>query len=114
MQPPPVALSVPNQQPVKRHEILTSVSCGGPCRVGVVAEVTIGNSHAFDLVSKAQLHAGGRRAIALRFNSRQLTRLNTALHAHKRVVAIITATGLDPSGRIALGENLSRRLKIGG
>ncbi len=115
MQPSAVELALPgHQRPVKSHEILATVTCGGPCRVGVLAEVTFGRAHAFDLVSTVTMSAAGRRTVGLHLSSGQLGRVRGALHAHKNVVANVMASGLDPTGRIPLGVNPSKRLKISG
>ncbi len=115
MQPPAVGLSLPtHQRPLKRQAILATVRCGAACRVGVVVQVSIGRSFAFDLATRLTMHAAGARTIALHLNSRQLGRVRTALHAHKNVVADVEVSGLDPTGRVALGASPSKRLKIGG
>ena len=80
----------------------------------MLADVDVGGHQVFDTSVAARLTAAGRRTVTLHLSSKQLGRLHSALHAHKKVVAEITAAGLDPTGRFALGVMPSKRLKISG
>jgi subtilase family serine protease len=92
-------LSLPaHQSPVRRREILATVSCSGPCLMGAFADVGIGRSPPFEVDSNVfRLRAKGNETIALRFSAAQLRRLRSALARHVRVAATVHGVLFDPT-----------------
>ena len=94
-----LVLSVPgHQSPVRHHQIHATVSCSGPCLMGAYARVAIGRSRSFEVASQVfRLRSRGSRTIALKFSSRQLGRLRSALASGTRITATVHGALFDPA-----------------
>jgi hypothetical protein len=97
-----VGLSVPRgQSPVKRRQVLATVSCSGGCLTESYAQVTIGRGRAMNIQSNIyRLSSRGKKTIALRFSSGQLGKLRSGLTAGARIVATVYGAILDAGGNI--------------
>jgi subtilase family serine protease len=118
-----VGVSLPRQSPVRAHELRAIVSCSGPCLMAAYTEVTIGRSTPFEIDSRLfRLRATGRRTIPLRFSSRQLGRLRSALAGRVRIRATIHGVLFDPAvygvlpdpGSAIRAQTAGKRLTIAG
>jgi hypothetical protein len=95
-------LSLPGaQRPVRRHALLATVSCTGPCLMGAYASVTITGTKPFYVYSREyRLTAAGSKTIPIGFSGGQLRRLRAALAAHRRIVAGVYGVTLDAAGDV--------------
>ncbi len=123
-QPPQVSLgmSVPGgQHPVRRGALLSTVSCSGPCWLGAYAVVSISRQQSFEVDSKVvRLTSAGQERLKLRFTSKELRKLRSALAANKKITATIRGvlfdsavfnTVHDPTGSIR-EATAGKKLKI--
>ncbi len=98
-QPPVVTVraSVPRgQHPVRQHALRATVTCTGPCQTGAYALVSIGRAKAFEVNSSVvRLAAAGSRTLPLRFTSRALKKLRSALAHHTVIRATVRAVLFD-------------------
>ena len=92
-QPPIVGVSLglpSGQRPVHDHLLLATVSCSGPCLMGAFATVSIARTKPFEVDSNlARLRAAGHGTVKLRFSSKELGQLRSALSAHRKITAAI-------------------------
>ena len=96
------SLSLPRRQrPVAHGELLAGVSCSAACAIGAVAEVKVGRSKSFVVVSKLfHRRSRGRERIALKFSKGQLRTLRSALAQHRKIVATVYGARIDALGAI--------------
>jgi subtilase family serine protease len=98
-QPPvvSVAASVPGgQHPVANHAVKVTVRCTGPCQTGAYALVSIGRASPFEVNSSVvRLSGAGHRTVSLRFTSRELKKLRSALSHHTRIRATVRGVLFD-------------------
>jgi subtilase family serine protease len=98
-QPPvvSVAASVPGgQHPVRSRAIKVKVSCTGPCHTGAYALVSIGRARPFEVNSSVvRLSRAGHRTLNLRFTSRELKKVRSALARHVRIRATVRGVLFD-------------------
>ena len=103
-QPSRQSLSIPgNQKPVKSHELLVTVSCALGCRAAAAALIKIGNAKPFEVDSRAvTLAAGGKKTLAIGFNSSQLGKLRTGLRQHRTIQAQVSGVQLDSHNHVEI------------
>jgi subtilase family serine protease len=98
-QPPIVSVraAVPgHQHPVNDHALSVTVTCSGPCLTGAYALVSIGRAKPFEVNSAVvRLHGAGSRTLPLRFTSRELKKLRSALAQHTRISARVRGVLFD-------------------
>jgi subtilase family serine protease len=96
------SLSLPRgQRPVAHGELLATVSCSDTCDIGAFAKVAIGRSKPFSIQSKLfHRRAKGRDTIPVKFSSKEMRNLRSALAQHKRIVATLYGALIDQLGAI--------------
>jgi kumamolisin len=95
-------LALPGKQrPVAHRALLATVSCSGACSIGAFAEVKIGRAKPFQVQSRL-IHptAPARVTVPLHFSKRELSKLQTALAQHKKIVATVYGALIDSLGAI--------------
>jgi kumamolisin len=110
-----VSLSLPRgQRPVAHHKLLAKVSCSAACSIGAFARVKAGKSKPFSVQSKLlSRKAKGTTTIAVKFSSKQLRTLRSALARHKSVVATVYGAQIDSLGDIE-NNTAPKKLRITG
>jgi hypothetical protein len=90
---PKVHLSVPGKQhPLKRHQLLATVSCTGACRVASFALIRVGHARPFEADSPVQaLPAAGSKTFPIRLSHKALGRIRAGLRSRHKVVATLYA-----------------------
>ena len=89
------------QQPVRARHVFARVSCDGPCLIGALTKVAIGNGRPFtDYSSLYHLAASGTKVVTVSFSRGQLARLRAALRTHTRITAQVTGAIVDAGGNI--------------
>jgi kumamolisin len=90
-----------HQHPVARREILANVSCSASCAIGAFAEVKVGGSKSYTISSKlAHRRAKGHNTLAIKFSSKQLRSLRSALTHGKKITATVFGALIDQLGDI--------------
>jgi subtilase family serine protease len=97
-----VSVKVPGgQRPVAHHELQAKVSCSAACAIGAFASVKIGKSKPYTVESKLfHRKSKGSTTIPVKFSSKELRTLRSALTDHKKVVATVYGALIDSLGDI--------------
>lgn len=112
-QPSRQTMSIPpHQKPVKRHQLLVTVSCALGCRAGAFALIRIGSGRPFEVDSRAvTLAAGVRKTLAIKFRGRRLRALRSAVRNHRLITAEVAAVILDAHNHVR-AQTRPKRLRI--
>jgi kumamolisin len=108
-----VGLSLPDHQsPIADGKILAEVSCSGPCLLGAVATITVGDSRLPMIVSHVyHLRSRGHKTIAIKIPAGMLGKLRSGLEHDQRIVASVVGAIVDASGNIEK-QSPAKRLLI--
>ena len=108
-----VELSLPVQNPLRRHQLLARVTCSGRCLLAAFARITVGASGRPTTVNSGiyLLKRRGTKTVKITLSGRTLARLRGAARHGDRVLATVYGAVVDPSGAVER-RSRSKSLRI--
>jgi Pro-kumamolisin, activation domain/Subtilase family len=96
-----VGLSLPPQDPVRRHRMLARVTCSRRCIAAAVATVSMPGARPFAVRSKSVVLTGrGAKTLALPFSRQQLRMVRRFTDVHKPIQASVVGQVVDSGGNV--------------